>query len=122
MEAARAVGVREAGTLVLDIVLNSMAPMIVLITMDLGAVVLVAAALSYIGFGVPPGKAVNGGRCSWMDRATSSARWNTTVSSLIPGGWLRSQEWKSDLSVMGFHCSATQPSGHFRPKCAEVSR
>jgi peptide/nickel transport system permease protein len=57
VEAARAVGVKKSRILFRHIVPNSMAPMIVSITMDLGAVVLVAAALSYIGFGVPPGTA-----------------------------------------------------------------
>jgi peptide/nickel transport system permease protein len=57
VEAARAVGVKKSRILFRHIIPNSMAPMIVSITMDLGAVVLVAAALSYIGFGVPPGTA-----------------------------------------------------------------
>jgi len=57
VEAARAVGVRKNRILFKHILPNSMAPMLVSITMDLGAVVLVAAALSYIGFGVPSGYA-----------------------------------------------------------------
>lgn len=57
VEAARAVGVKKNRILFRHIVPNSMAPMIVSITMDLGSVVLVAAALSYIGFGVPSGYA-----------------------------------------------------------------
>jgi peptide/nickel transport system permease protein len=57
VEAARAVGVKKNRILFRHIIPNSMAPMIVSITMDLGSVVLVAAALSYIGFGVPSGYA-----------------------------------------------------------------
>ncbi len=36
---------------------NSLAPMLVSITMDIGAVVLVAAGLSYLGFGASSGTA-----------------------------------------------------------------
>lgn len=57
IEAARAVGVKKKRILFQHIIPNSMAPMIVSITMDLGGVVLTAAALSYIGFGVPSGYA-----------------------------------------------------------------
>ncbi len=53
VEAARAVGARRNRILFRHIVPNSLAPMIVQITMDIGVVVLVAAGLSFIGFSQP---------------------------------------------------------------------
>jgi len=57
VEAARAVGAKKNRILFKHIVPNSLSPMIVSITMDLGAVCLTAAALSFIGFGVSSGYA-----------------------------------------------------------------
>jgi peptide/nickel transport system permease protein len=57
VEAARAVGAKKSRVLFRHVVPNSLAPMLVSITMDLGVVVLVAAGLSYIGFGPPTGTA-----------------------------------------------------------------
>ncbi|MDD1768471.1 MAG: ABC transporter permease [Methanomassiliicoccales archaeon] len=57
VEAARAVGAKKSRVLFRHVVPNSLAPMLVSMTMDLGVVVLVAAGLSYIGFGPPTGTA-----------------------------------------------------------------
>jgi len=57
VEAARAVGAKRSRILFRHIVPNSLSPMIVNATMDFGVVVLVAAGLSYIGFGPPSGYA-----------------------------------------------------------------
>lgn len=57
VEAARAVGCSKGRILFRHIVPNAMSPLIVSITLDLGAVALTTAALSYIGFGVPTGYA-----------------------------------------------------------------
>ncbi len=57
VEAARAIGVKKNRILFKHIVPNSISPLIVSATMDIGAVVLVAAGLSYIGFGVSTGSA-----------------------------------------------------------------
>jgi peptide/nickel transport system permease protein len=57
VEAARAIGVKKNRILFKHIVPNSISPLIVAATMDIGAVVLVAAGLSYIGFGVSTGSA-----------------------------------------------------------------
>jgi peptide/nickel transport system permease protein len=54
VEAARACGAKKSRILFRHIVPNSISPMIVAATMDIGGVVLTAAGLSYIGFG-PPG-------------------------------------------------------------------
>jgi peptide/nickel transport system permease protein len=57
VEAAKAVGVKKTRVLFRHILPNSYAPLLVNITMDIGVVVLVAAALSYIGYGPPSGTA-----------------------------------------------------------------
>jgi peptide/nickel transport system permease protein len=57
VEAARAIGGSRGRILFRHVVPNSISPLIVSITLDLGAVALVAAGLSYIGFGVPSGYA-----------------------------------------------------------------
>ncbi len=57
VEAARAIGCKNKRILFKHIVPNSLAPMLVSITMDIGAVVLVAAGLSYLGFGASSGTA-----------------------------------------------------------------
>jgi peptide/nickel transport system permease protein len=57
VEAAKAVGSKKSRILFNHVVPNSLAPMLVAATMDLGVVVLVAAGLSFIGFGVPAGTA-----------------------------------------------------------------
>jgi len=57
VEAARAIGVKKGSILFKHIIPNSISPLIVSATMDIGAVVLVAAGLSYIGFGVNTGYA-----------------------------------------------------------------
>lgn len=57
VEAARAIGSKRNRILFKHIIPNSISPLIVNITLDLGAVALTAASLSYIGFGVQPGYA-----------------------------------------------------------------
>jgi peptide/nickel transport system permease protein len=57
VEAARAVGSKKFRVLFRHIVPNTISPIIVNATMDLGTVVLVAAGLAFIGFGPPTGYA-----------------------------------------------------------------
>jgi peptide/nickel transport system permease protein len=57
VEAARAMGCKSNRILFRHIVPNSLSPMLVSITMDIGSVVLTAAGLSYLGFGVSSGTA-----------------------------------------------------------------
>ncbi len=57
VESAKAVGAKDSRVLFRHVLPNSLAPMLVAATMDLGVVVLVAAGLSYIGFGPPSGTA-----------------------------------------------------------------
>lgn len=57
VEAARALGVRERSIVFRHILPNAIPPLVVLATMDLGTVVLVSSALSFIGLGAQPGTA-----------------------------------------------------------------
>jgi len=57
VEAAKSVGVSEWRILFKHVIPNAFAPLLVQITLDLGAVLLVAAGLSFIGLGASPGTA-----------------------------------------------------------------
>jgi peptide/nickel transport system permease protein len=57
VEAARSVGSSNWRILFRHVIPNSFAPLLVQITLDLGAVLLVAAGLSFIGLGASPGTA-----------------------------------------------------------------
>ncbi len=57
VEAARSIGSSNFRILFRHVIPNSFAPLLVQITLDLGAVLLVAAGLSFIGLGAPPGTA-----------------------------------------------------------------
>ncbi|HLY21802.1 MAG TPA: ABC transporter permease [bacterium] len=55
VEAARSIGARHLRVLVSHILPNALSPIIVQATLDLGAIILTTAALSFIGFGAEPG-------------------------------------------------------------------
>ena len=57
VEAARSIGASNWRILFRHVIPNSFAPLLVQITLDLGAVLLVAAGLSFIGLGASPGTA-----------------------------------------------------------------
>jgi len=73
VEAARAIGVKKSSILFKHIIPNSISPLIVSATMDIGAVVLVAAGLSYIGFGV------NTGYAEWGRMISDGQQWFLTT-------------------------------------------
>lgn len=56
VDAARAAGVPNGRILVRHILPNAMSPIIVQATLDLGYIILTAAALSFLGFGAQPGE------------------------------------------------------------------
>jgi peptide/nickel transport system permease protein len=56
VEAARAAGVPRGRVLFRHILPNAMSPIIVQATLDLGYIILTAAALSFLGFGAQPGE------------------------------------------------------------------
>ena len=64
VEAARALGVGHPGMIWRHVLPNIIAPIIILATVNLGAVILIEAALSFLGFGVPPPRPSWGGMLS----------------------------------------------------------
>lgn len=64
VEAARALGVGHPGMIRRHVLPNIIAPIIILATVNLGAVILIEAALSFLGFGVPPPRPSWGGMLS----------------------------------------------------------
>jgi peptide/nickel transport system permease protein len=91
VEAARALGVGHPGTLWRHILPNIVAPLIILSTVNLGGVILVEAALSFLGFGVPPPRPSWGGMLSGaglmhMLRAPWLALWPGVALSLAVFG------------------------------------
>lgn len=56
VEAARAIGVQHRRIMFRHILPNTISPIIVQATLDLGYIILTAAALSFIGFGAPAGE------------------------------------------------------------------
>jgi peptide/nickel transport system permease protein len=91
VEAARALGVGHPATLWRHILPNIVAPLIILATVNLGGVILVEAALSFLGFGVPPPRPSWGGMLSGaglmhMLRAPWLAFWPGVALSLAVFG------------------------------------
>jgi peptide/nickel transport system permease protein len=64
VEAARALGVGHAAMILRHILPNIFAPLVILATVNVGAVILIEAALSFLGFGVPPPRPSWGGMLS----------------------------------------------------------
>ena len=64
VEAARALGVGHLRMIWRHVLPNIIAPIIILATVNLGAVILIEAALSFLGFGVPPPRPSWGGMLS----------------------------------------------------------
>ncbi|MDE2313560.1 MAG: ABC transporter permease, partial [Elusimicrobia bacterium] len=86
--AARALGASDARILVKHIIPNSIYPVLVVASLDVGSVVITAAALSFLGLGAPAGYADWGQLISmskdWIlgSPGNAFAYWNTV---LIPG-------------------------------------
>ncbi|MCX6653008.1 MAG: ABC transporter permease [Methanomassiliicoccales archaeon] len=92
VEAARSIGARTSRILFRHIVPNSLSPLVVNVTLDLGAVALTMAGLSFIGFGVPSGFAEWGRMVSdgqlWMPPIMviyNGAEYNAWWTWAIPG-------------------------------------
>jgi peptide/nickel transport system permease protein len=79
VEAARSVGAKKSRILFRHIVPNSLSPLVVAVTLDLGAVALVAAGLSFIGFGVQSGYA------EWGRMVSDGQLWMPPVLALYNG-------------------------------------
>jgi peptide/nickel transport system permease protein len=91
VESARALGVTHGAMIRRHILPNILAPVIVLSTVNLGSVILIEAALSFLGFGVPPPRPSWGGMLSGaglvhMLRAPWLALWPGVALSLTVFG------------------------------------
>jgi len=71
VESAKAVGASDRRIIFRHILPNCLSPTLVQATMDMGAVMLVAAGLSFIGFGAQPGQAEWGRMVSEGQRSSS---------------------------------------------------
>jgi peptide/nickel transport system permease protein len=92
VEAARAVGASHLRIILCYILPNIMAPIIIIATNALGAVILVEATLSFLGFGVPPpypswGEMLSGSGRSYMYKAPWMAIWPGVAISLAVFGF-----------------------------------
>ena len=87
VEAARALGAVHRRIILRHVLPNIFAPIVVLATVNIGAVILIEAALSFLGFGVPPPRPSWGGMLSsaglvHMLRAPWLAFWPGVALSL----------------------------------------
>jgi peptide/nickel transport system permease protein len=92
VEAALAVGSSHLRIILRYILPNIMAPIIVVATNALGAVILVESTLSFLGFGVPPpypswGEMLSGSGRSYMYKAPWMAIWPGVAISLAVFGF-----------------------------------
>lgn len=81
VESARAIGGSHLQVIFRHIVPNSIAPYIVLISVNLGYAIVVEASLSFLGLGVPPDEPSWGGMLTQAGDSMLSAPW----MSLFPG-------------------------------------
>jgi peptide/nickel transport system permease protein len=91
LEAARALGAAHAAMIGRHVLPNILPPIIILGTVNLGAIILTEAALSFLGFGVPPPRPSWGGMLSGaglvhMLRAPWLALWPGVALSLAVFG------------------------------------
>lgn len=80
VEAARAIGAGHGRIFFMHILPNAFATIIVMATISLGAFILAEAALSFLGYGIPPpfptwGSMLSGSGLSYMQRAPWMAIW-----------------------------------------------
>ncbi len=91
IQAAEAIGVGTGRTILRHVFPNIMAPLIVIFTVNVGAVIVTEAALSFLGFGLPPDAASWGGMLSWegrryMEMAPRIALWPGVTLSVVVWG------------------------------------
>ena len=82
VEAARAIGASDWRVITKHIIPNSLSPIIVQATMDLGTIIITAAALSFIGLGAGAGEAEWGRMVTDGRDVLSNAPWVSTFPGL----------------------------------------
>jgi peptide/nickel transport system permease protein len=92
VDAARVAGASDLRILWVHILPNVMAPIIILSTSRLGAVILIQASLSFLGFGIPPpfpdwGRMLGLESRLYMQQAPWLALWPGVFLSLSVFGW-----------------------------------
>jgi peptide/nickel transport system permease protein len=104
VEAARAVGMSEVRIAVTHVLPNTLAPLIVLATAQLGSAILVESALSFLGLGVPEPHP------SW-GRMLNEARgqWRLPHLSIFPGVMMT-------IAVLGFNLLGDSLRDVFDPR------
>ncbi len=88
VQAARALGGRDAGIIVRHILPNTIYPIVILASLDIGSIVILFAALSFLGLGVPVGYAdwgqlINLSR-NWM-AGTAGDPFTFWYTLIVPG-------------------------------------
>ena len=91
IQAAEAIGVGTGKIILRHVFPNIMAPMIVIFTVNMGGIIVTEAALSFLGFGLPPDAASWGGMLSWegrryMEMAPRIALWPGVTLSVVVWG------------------------------------
>jgi peptide/nickel transport system permease protein len=81
VEAAKSVGCSDLRVIYKHILPNSIYPILIVFTLDIGTVVLGAAALSFLGIGAPPGYA------DWGQIIALSMNWIYGAPSNPFGNW-----------------------------------
>ncbi len=100
VEAARALGARNASVIFKSILPNILAPLIVIASFNVASVILSEAALSFLGLGVPPTTPTWGGMLAESREQLLAGRWwlavfpgvaiaLTVLAFNILGDWLR---------------------------------
>jgi peptide/nickel transport system permease protein len=88
VEAAKAVGCSDLRIIIRHILPNAVYPILIVATLDIGAIVLSAAALSFLGIGAPVGYADWGQMISFSQNwifATKANPWQYWFTFIIPG-------------------------------------
>lgn len=82
VEAAKAVGCSDARVILRHVLPNSIYPLLIMASLDIGAIVLSAAALSFLGLGAPPGYA------DWGQMISFSRNWIAVRGNYYWFTWL----------------------------------
>ena len=81
--AARAIGVRNAGILLRQILPNALGPVVVLATLGVGTAVVAESGLSFLGFGIQPPTPTWGWTLAYGMRFLRTDVWLSTVPGLF---------------------------------------